>query len=350
MKVDPSRASMGCWIESHLSNIKYYIKKIIYISKKVVCNIFGWKIVIEDINEIPPEVFVNTIANLAHDRYKEKRTSVFRWKAMKLVYDIANDTGYTKLSFGCYKYGWYSFKTDNILLDIFNGRSLHGAKIDRKKVNFDLIDLFTPLIDGYEKIFAKKQYKGFLNYAHVKKIPEEFQALYDCHDKFRLKMKKINECEKITIPEFYDPLSELISNFDSNLKHVNEEHLCFYFDYMDLLEGVLLVCKNRNTNFRNVKDILSEFKEIYDNEISSFLFPFLSTVKWDNIEYELDAYKVNIQRKSEKFPNVFKNLKDKAKKYNLIPTLEDMDLEIEKSLDRMNNDEKKELFALLKSC
>jgi len=325
------------------------IKRIIYSLKKFVYNIFGWKIVIKDINEIPPEVVINSILFAAHEEYSDKRKKVTLTKAVKLLVRSMEEIEYQRISYGCFKHGEFSFKVYNITKPIFITRSLHGANINKNIVDFDIVEMVRPIVASLKPIMTTS-WKRFFKYAHGDRISSEYQTLYKWHDAFHNIVGVASECKKEDIKIFYDIFSDTITNLDSTLNHVDEEYLHFYFNYMDLLEGVLMVSKNRNTNFFHVKEILSDFNKMYEDEISTFICPFLLTLKGDDIEYEKDAYTANAQRKIGNLSLKFQTLKEKATRYNLIPTLEDMDLEIEKSLNEMNEEERKEIFNLLKSC
>ncbi|MFY9750619.1 MAG: hypothetical protein WB811_02090 [Methanoregula sp.] len=304
---------------------------------------------IEDINKLPPSVIINSILFAAHEEYSTKRKKVVLTKAVKLVVRSIEDLGYRQISYGCFKHGEFSFQAHSITKPIFVTRSLHGANINKSIVNFEIVEMVKPIIVTLKPIMTGT-WKKFLKYAHEDRISPEYQALYKWHDAFHDIIGEASECKKVDIGKFYDTFSDIISNLDSTLNHVDEKYLPLYFDYMDLLEGVLMVCRNRDTNFNHVKEILSDFNNMYENEISTFIFPFVLTLKGDNIEYEMGAYESNSQRKIEGLSNNFTALKDKVKRYNLIPTLEDMDYEIEKSLNQMNKDEKIELLNLLKPC
>lgn len=304
---------------------------------------------IKDINEIPPEVIINSILFAAHEEYSAKRKKVTLTKAVKLLVRSIEEIEYRKISYGCFKHGEFSFQAYNITKPIFVTRSLHGANINRTIVDFDVVEMVRPIVASLKPIMTGT-WEKFFKYAHEDRISPEYQTLYKWHDTFHNLVGGTSSCKKKDIGKFYDIFSDIISNLDSTLNHVDEKYLPFYFDYMDLVEGVLMVNRNRDTNFNHVKEVLSDFDNMYENEISTFICPFVITLKGDNIEYEKNAYVINSQRKMESLSFKFQNLKEKVRKYNLIPTLEDMDLEIEKSLNEMNGEERKEIFSLLKSC
>jgi hypothetical protein len=342
-EVVASRDFLGC---SH--DIGFYIKKIIWSFKKFVYNLFGWKMDIAALNELPPTVIINSVLYAAHKEYSNKRKKVTKTKAVKLVIKSIEAINYHKISYGCYKYGEYSFDLHNILSDIFGPRSLHGIQVDKELINFEVVELIKPTIVQLKPIMTGT-WKRFIKWAHQDQIPLEYKSLYDCHDTFSIEVGKMIDCQKPQIGNFYDIFSNLISEFDSNLKHVDQERVHFYFDYMDLFEGFLLVCKNRDTNFRQVKNILNDFKRIYDDDVASLIFPYDLTLKNENIVFERAKYKENLAKKETHFLVAFQELKSRAIKFNLIPTIEDMDFEIEREMKTLDQEEKKELHRILAS-
>lgn len=301
-----------------------------------------------ELEKIPPEVFVNSIIYAAHKQYGSKRVNVYRWKAMKLVFEVANEVNYPNLSFGCYKYGWYSFHTDLILREIFSTRSLHGGKFGAESVNKDLVDLIYPIIKNLESIFSKRGYKTFLSWAHGEKIPEQYRPLYKFHDQLLNNLKKLGgNPSKSDIPKYYDKISNIVSELDPNLQHIQKEYLDTYFDYIDQLEGVLLVCKRRNFNAKNTKSLLKELESFYEKEISSFIFPYIETLTADGKNYEIEVYSTNIKRKSEAISGKLDEIKTKIIEYNLNPTLDDFDNEIRSEVSKLNPTQRKEVSTFL---
>jgi hypothetical protein len=268
---------------------------------------------------------------------------------MKLVFEVAKEIDYPNLSFVCYKYGWYSFQTDSILREIFSTRSLHGGKFGSESIDKDLVDLVYPIIEKLGSIFSKRGYKIFLTWAHEEKIPEQYRPLYKYNDQLLRNLKKLSDNpSKSVIPEYYDLISNIVSELDPNLKHISKEYLDIYFDYIDQLEGVLLVCKRRNFNAKLVKNLLKDFESFYEKEISSFIFPFIETLTTDDgKEYEIEVYSTNIKRKSAAISGKLEEIKNKISEYQLTPILEDFDNEIQSEVTKLNPAQRKDFSNFL---
>ena len=305
-----------------------------------------WKM---ELDKIPPEVFVNSVIFAAHKQYGPKRVNVYRWKAMKLVFEVANEVNYPHLSFGCYKFGWYSFQTDLILQEIFSTKSLHGGKFESESINKELVVIVNPIIIKLESIFSKRGYKTFLNWAHGEKIPEQYRPLYKYNDQLLKNLKKLSDNpSKSAIPKYYDEISDIVTELDPNLHHISKEYLDTYFDYIDQLEGVLLVCKRRDFNAKHVKSLLKDFESFYEREISSFIFPFIETLTTDDgKEYEIEVYSTNIKRKSAAISGKLEEIKEKISEYQLTPILEDFDNEIQSEVTKLNPIQRKEFSNFL---
>jgi hypothetical protein len=301
-----------------------------------------------ELDKIPPEIFINSVIYAAHKQYGHKRKNVFRWKAMKLVFEVAKEANYPNLSFGCYKYGWYSFQTDSILRDIFSTKSLHGSKFESELINKELVDLVYPIISKLEAIFSKRGYKSFLSWAHGEKIPEQYQPLYKFNDQLLKNLKNLSKNpSKSDIPKYYDIISDIVSELDPNLHHLQKEYLDTYFDYIDQLEGVLLVCKRRNFNAKNVKSLLKELETFYEKEISSFIFPFVETLTEEGKTYEIEVYSTNIRKKSAIISGKLDEIKEKISEYELNPTLDDFDHEIRSEVSKLDGSKRKDFTNFL---
>jgi hypothetical protein len=302
-----------------------------------------------ELEKIPPEVFVNSVIYAAHKQYGHKRKNVFRWKAMKLVFEVTKEVNYPNLSFGCYKYGWYSFQTDSILRDIFSTKSLHGGKFGSGLIDKDMVDLVYPIIEKLGSIFSKRGYKPFLIWAHEEKIPEQYRPLYKYNDQLLKHLKKLSDNpSKSVIPKYYDLISEIVSELDPNLNHISKEYLDTYFDYIDELEGVLLVCKRRNFNAKQVKSLLKDFESFYEKEISSFIFPFVETLTTDEgKEYEIEVYSTNIKRKAAAISGKLEEIKQKISEYELNPTIDDFDFEIQSEVKKLDPIQRKDFSIFL---
>jgi len=152
---------------------------------------------------------------------------------------------------------------------------------------------------------------------------------------------------KKDIPQYYDIVSDIVSSFEPNLKHMREDYLDIYFNYIDQLEGVLLVCKRRNFNAKYTKELLKEFLSLYENEISTFIFPFVETLTGDNKVYEIEVYSTNLQKKTSLVSSKLDELKHRISLYNLNPTLDDFDNEIKYEINKLNQTERKEFSTFL---
>jgi len=134
---------------------------------------------------------------------------------------------------------------------------------------------------------------------------------------------------------------------DPNLNHLSKEYLDTYFDYIDQLEGILLVCKRRNFNAKNVKSLLKEIESFYEKEISSLIFPFIETLTADGKEYEIEVYSTNIKRKVGAISGKLEEIKEKISEYQLTPILDDFDNEIRSEVAKLNPSQRKEFSIFL---
>lgn len=327
--------------------MKYYIKRVIYLAKKVVYNIFRWKIVIEDINEIPPEVIINSVLFAAYQEYSDKRKKVTITRAVKLIINSVERLNYQKISYGCYKYGEFSFEVHDIIRPIFVTRSLHGAKINKKLVRVDIVELINPIIAEL-KFLMTGTWGRFNKWAHEDRVPPELHALYNAHDRFETLLSNIQSVRrKCDYPLYQEQISTIISDLDSELDHVDDNYKSLYFEYTGLLEGFVVATKYHDYNFSHAKKLYEDLTDLYKDEISSLIFPFNKTIKGENKISEETAYFENCGRKLTKLQVKILKIKEEAERYNLRPTIEDLDNEITIEFNKLDENEKSELLSTL---
>jgi len=299
-------------------------------------------------NDVSPDEFIKTIVYTTHNDYASARKFGKKWRIMKLVIKLSEDLDYEGISSGLYKHGHYSFYVDSTFWKIGLKSSLHGVKIKQSDINRDLSEHIKPLINDYQKIIISKT-KDFSKWAHFERIPDQYQDFYRFGDPLLQKIQDLSkEQKKDNISEYYEKISDLITNFDNYLNHVDSKHIKQYFEYVDLLENLLLVCNKRQFNFRIVKPLLKEMGNTYYSGIYSFLPPFELTLdSKESSSFEKNSYNEAIKRSEKIVNDSLPKLTVRILENNLKPTLEELDEEIKLEFKKSDEDTRKEFINIM---
>jgi len=325
--------------------IEIYYKRIIYSLKRIVFNLFGWKMEFKDINQIPPDVFVKSVFAATHKAYSSDRKNIKHTKSVKLVLSVAEECGYNRLGHGFYKYGHFSFRVFDLMNVSFTYQSLFGLKKDRT-LNYELIDFVTPMVLRLNLKFLSN-FNKFMKEAHTIDVPQEYVELYACGSKFERALNTLPRQRKIKLISSYKKIGERISDFDNCLNYVPNQKIELYFKFTDLLESILLVFKYRDFNAIVGKNILEDLSELYTKNISYLLYPFIETLNGEDIDYEKEKYTSTIENKMKYSSVRLSEIEQKISQYGFKPTIGELDTEIITELKKMNGDEKDKLFNLL---
>lgn len=128
---------------------------------------------------------------------------------------------------------------------------------------------------------------------------------------------------------FYDTISDIISEYDQNLAYLPDYILDIFCNYTDLLEGVLLVSKRRHIEIIELKDILTKLSNCYSK-----------------------IYSLMISSRHKDISSIIEELsriKEEIGNRNLLPTVEECEAEMEETFATMNDEEKEDLARLLRT-
>lgn len=127
----------------------------------------------------------------------------------------------------------------------------------------------------------------------------------------------------------FDPISEIISEYDQNLIHLPDDILDVFFDYTDLLEAVLLASKRRPIDIEDIRDILIKLNNHYSKIYSLMISGDVNGIP--PIAEELS------------------HIKEEAYDRNLLPSDEEYGAEISEITSTMNECEKDDLACMLRN-
>jgi hypothetical protein len=154
---------------------------------------------------------------------------------------------------------------------------------------------------------------------------------FDCHIRLSEGLNNLvkqNISGHFSYGNIYDPISNIISEYDQNLAHLPDHVSDIFFDYTDLLEGVLLVSKRRNIAVTDINDILIKLGNCY--------FKIYSLMKSSN------------HNDTTSIAEELAHLKEEIGNRELLPTVEECEQEMEETFESMNDKEKDDLARLLR--
>lgn len=317
------------------------VRKLFWVARKYFSR---WEM---DSIDISPEQFINTIVYIAHKDYSSDRSYIKRWRIIKLILKIADELNYTTLSSGFYKHGNYSFVVDSFLKNELQFKSsLYGVKIRDDLINKEFSKIVLPVIKNNKSLFIQRT-TDFRSWAHDQQPPEEFKKFYNYSDGL---LDGFNDIERARSREDIIRIgicmSNIISDFDPCLKHVNKEVLDIYFDFTDSFEGIITAMSHRHIT-REAKPALDGLHKIYYSYIFSFFPPFKQTVReGDNIEAELQNYKGALVYSKSKLMVEYPIMKRRLGRKKLIPTLDELTCDIEEDISQLDLKEKQRIVDL----
>jgi hypothetical protein len=124
----------------------------------------------------------------------------------------------------------------------------------------------------------------------------------------------------------YDRICDIMSDYDQSLMHLPEDITDVFFDFNDLLSGLLLASKRRPLEIITIREILENMNIIYSKIYLLMLSCNRSTIL--TITNELSQLKDEINTKS------------------LLPTEEEIESELLETVATLNDKEKEELACM----
>ena len=154
---------------------------------------------------------------------------------------------------------------------------------------------------------------------------------FNCHNRFSNELNSLiiqDSRGQFSSNNFYDPISNIISEYDQNLTHLPDYILDVFFDFTDLLEGVLLVSKRRPVDITDIRDILIKLNNSYTK-----IYSLMKSSNHNDISPIVEE---------------LTRIKEEIGKRRLLPTVEECEMEMEDTFAAMDGKEKKDLARLLR--
>lgn len=210
-----------------------------------------------------------------------------------------------------------------------------GLEIDRRILNrSETTGVSHSLIDQMPTIRFLDRQAQLINTGKNPRVAMKYPdpQFFICHNRFSEGLNHLiiqDSHSSLSCNNLYDPISDIISEYDQKLLHLPDFIAEVFFDYTDLLEAVLLVSKRRHINISDIKDILTKLSNIYSKIYSLMISCNRNDIP--SIVEELSLIKKEISSRS------------------LLPTVEECEMEMEQTFATMNNEEKDDLVRLLRN-
>jgi hypothetical protein len=244
--------------------------------------------------EIASENFIHSILYATKKEYKDSCLYLPRSRSVKLVCFAADYLDYDLLNRGWYKHGYFSFITNEIIKNLPFRGSLLKTKIDMDKVDREISDQIIKFLKDNKSHFLSKK-EDFLHWVHYDVAPEHYKKFYKLSDNFLQSFEDISYKKISSGYEPYDEIADIISNYYPCLKHVDNDVLETFSDFVDLVENILLASKIRNTHLTGAKTQIRELYDLFEKQLYRGLPPFKQTLIGNEKNLELQIYEKNIQ-------------------------------------------------------
>lgn len=270
-----------------------------------------------NLHEISPETFVKTVLYTLHKNYPMYRTQIFRRRAMKLVLEVADSLGYSRLPNGFFKSGRFSFVADAVFDQLRYDRSLQGITIRPSEINAPLSVDLGPILARYKEWFTGDAGRD-MPWRYADNVPKKYQKFYAVYQELDEALKQLPGIKgKKDLLASSESIPAIITRFEFCLIHVDEKNLQLYYDYTGLLENVLIAIHDQSVPISSVKPVLSDLYEIYKSGVSAILPPFIDTLDGINTDKEVFLYRRYLADNEKHTLHKLHIFKEKAQKLGL---------------------------------
>lgn len=323
----------------------------------------GSRDVNQDRKDFLEDEFCIVVLSRAKELFDEKAKYLKSTRMVKLAAFVADDTNFN-LTRGWYKFGDFSPSAYMITKDYSEDDliSLEPPK-DLIDKSFEEFGELIPSIDNSIKklvpFFVMPQ-TSFYNWIYEVKAPSEFQSLYKLHRNFEeffhiLSFVRLYRTFPKIFYEKFENLDTTITNYYNRLNHIeNDGILNVFCDFMDLSEMVMLRIKNKDYHINeDCLIFLRELKETYcasensDYDLWTLLVPYSQTLIGMRAKEAKRWYGSKVDFIVEVLPKKIEILREQAESLGLLPSIEELEVEIKKYDNKEERLPLREIYAEL---
>ena len=309
-------------------------------------------------NEFLEDMFSIAVLHKAKELFGEKAKYLTSTRMVKLVAFVSDDVDFD-LTRGWYRYGYYSQNAYTVIKDYSEGNILNldipKEMIEKSLDKFsELLPKISDSIKNLKPDFIQDR-NLFYDWIYETKAPEEFKGLYRSHRDFQDFFTRIltffRLSKKFTSFDYVEKWNQdtIIRDYYRHLNHLKDDEILNIFcDFMDLFEMVMLRMKNKNYLVNEDSfNFLERLKENYcgsGNDLWTLLVPYSETLKGRRAEDEKICYREQCELVKAALPQKIEILTGYAESMDLLPSIEEMEVEIKRY------DSKEERMPLREIC
>ena len=269
-------------------------------------------------------------------------------RLIKFVVLLAQKVGYTGLTYGWYRNGYYCQKAFEILSDK-NVLSLEDYVSENIKSTDKQKKIIDMTINEFKGIFLGATEK-FYDWVYRVISPKEYRKLYSTYYKFTLDLNHLSkDIQRLNIDDNYlTKIENDITDYYTQMNHVKDEEVYQAFcDFTDILEG-LFISLRYNKNKEKIAIYIKELTSLHDI-LYSFLTPYKETLTGPNREAILNNFTNSKNKEVLALRKKFEELESNLRKEQLWPSHEEMMEYTKKLCSNLKPEEIKEIEKALLS-
>jgi len=188
-----------------------------------------------------------------------------------------------------------------------------------------------------------------MRWIHYVIAPDPFKNFYRCHDELIDVLGNMGSSQTLIAGHPRDFVGEIITRYNTNLRHLSSERQSLFFDFTDILEELLLVARVRSLKLAHLRIYLVPMKNLYEQKIYPCLTPFEQTVHGDNKEEELKIFRGKTEGYLSAAINNIRGLNSMISEAGLKPTLDEYDIDIANGINNLSEGEMIALNGIFKT-
>jgi hypothetical protein len=294
--------------------------------------------------------FAFSVLSIAKEMYGEQARYITKTRAIKLICLVADELEFDGITRGWYNFGEYSFGVDSLIRFYFEQKGTSLLDISLPSIRFSNEGQIRRAIKTLKSHFIMETPK-FMEWIHYTIAPDPYKRFYKCHDEFEIALGSLGgtTSQMLLTNHPRDQVGEIITRYNTNLKHLSKERQNLFFDFTDMFEELLLVAKVRKIKLADLAPYLIPMKNLYEKMVYPCLTPFEQTVRGDNRGEELQIFrKITKDYRSNAIFSM-KQINAMISNSDLKPRLDEYDIDIIDTAQSMSPEELTYLDGIFKA-
>lgn len=277
-----------------------------------------------DFNNYSEEDFIKfALDSLKYEIKNQREQEILgKTRLIKFIVLIAEEVGYTNLTYGWYRNGYYCPSIYDILLQK-NINNLSSYVCEHVKSNDKQRKIVNNAIAKYKDIFLRDA-ERFFDWVYRVKSPKQYRKFYSNYYKFTNDLKILSQIlTKGQVNENHlAKIENDITNYYEGLTHVDEDTFSVFCDFTDILEAMNISLRY-NKNKQKISNVFDELISIH-NRLYTFLTPYTQTLVGPKKEIVIENFIKDRNMEISGISNELKKLEIDLRKQSLWPSHEEM--------------------------